>query len=127
MTTQRQERLLSSCRLHRLLQQIRLHEHDCRIELKVLILLLRESMALVLRFEIPKRSTVALQLVSHLARLAHRNSRIVCTCDYKCRLGDLRRVIHRRDAFHELTHLWIALITVLNTTKVASIWFGVLK
>ena len=39
--------------LHRLLQQIRLHEDDCGIELKILVLLLRESVALVFGFQIP--------------------------------------------------------------------------
>jgi hypothetical protein len=46
--------------LHWLLQQIRLHEHDRRIELKVLIFFLRKSVAFVLCFEVPKWSSVAL-------------------------------------------------------------------
>src|SRR5215470_3969394 len=114
--------LLRSRRLHRLLQQIRLHEHNRRIELKVLVLLLRKSVTFILRFEIPKWSSVPLQLVGHLPRLAHRHSRIVRPGHHKRRLSNLRSVVHRRNAFHELTHLRIALVAILHAPQIATIW-----
>ena len=84
-------------------------------------------MALIFCFEVPKWSSVAFQLVGHLARLAHRHSRIVRAGYDERWFGNLLRVVHRSDALHKLPHLRVAFVAILHPAQVAAIGFGVLE
>src|SRR6266511_4020011 len=111
----------------RLLEQMVLDELQRREELEVLVLLLAEAVALVLREEVPHGPAVPLYRGDHLLGLGVRHARVVAALDDEHRLRDLAGVREGRDRKKQLAHLRIPLVAVLGAAQVAPVRFGVLE
>src|SRR6266436_3598669 len=110
-----------------LLQQELLDERHRGVELEVLVLLLAEAVALVLRLQVPDRRSLLLQLGHHLLRFRVVDARVVLPLHDEDRLPDAVGVVERRNLRQELAHLRVALVSVLDAAQVAAIGLGVLQ
>src|SRR5262245_38854607 len=108
-------------------KQVRLYEHDGRVELEIDVGLLLETMSFVPGQEEPDWTLIPAHACHYLLRFGPRHARVVSTGHDEQWLPDLFSVVERRDRGEKLGDLRIPLVTVLRPAKVAAVRFGIAK
>src|SRR6266436_4653030 len=95
---------------HRLLQQVFFQELHRRVELKILVGLLAEAVSFIFANQEPHWRALFFQRRGDLFAFTNRNARIIFARHHHHWLLDFFDVVHRRDLFQELVHLWVAFV-----------------
>ena len=109
------------------LQKEFLHKYDRREELEIPIRLFDVAIPFIVRQKIRYAAAISIYGSSHPLAFRAGDTRIVPSGNDHHGFRDVLRVCPRRDRREKISHIWLALVAILDPAQVSAVCFGVLE